>query len=573
MQNKEIAQIFEEMADMLEILGEDIYKIRAYRRAALNIRDQSQSLKKLYSGDIANLKEIPAVGDQIAKKIAELLDTGKLKKHDELLKKVTPDILEMLKLPQVGPKHIKVIRDKLNIKNIDELKEACVNDKVSQLEGFGKKSQDNILSAIAEYRQLDKRTTLNEADILAAELLSFIKKAKIKIDYLEIAGSLRRGRETLGDIDILAALKEAKSLREHFIKYPELKTIIANGPSKVSIITNSDIQVDLRLVETDCFGSAWVHFTGSQAHNIHLRKIAKFKKLKLNEYGVFKDKKLLASKKEKDIYECLDLSYIPPELREDSGEIEAAEADSLPRLVKLKDIRGDLHMHTVASDGKNSIAEMADAAKNMGLEYIAITEHSKAVKVANGLSEKELSKHIKKIDRLNKKIKGIEILKGVEVDIEKDGKLNLDDSILKNLDIVIAAIHFRYDLNKRQMTDRILRAMDNKYVNIVAHPTGRLIGQRAAYNLELEMIFTQAHKHNIALELNSSPDKLDLNDINCRMAKEFNVKVIINSDSHSRDSLSNLKYGIMTARRGWLEKKDIVNTRKLKEFLKAIKRK
>jgi DNA polymerase (family 10) len=572
MQNKDIALIFEEMADMLEILGEDIYKIRAYRRAALNIRDQSQSLQKLYNGDVSNLKKIPAVGEQIARKIAEILDTGKLKKYDKLLKKVTPDILEMLKLPQVGPKHVKDIRDKLKIKNIDELKEACIHDKVSQLEGFGKKSQDNILSAIAEYRQLDKRTTLIEADILAAQLLSFIKKAKIKIDHLEIAGSLRRGRETLGDIDILAALKEAEVLREHFIKYPELKAIIANGPTKVSIITNSDIQVDLRLVETDCFGSAWVHFTGSQAHNIHLRKIAKFKKLKLNEYGVFKGKKLLASKKEKDIYKCLDLSYMPPELREDSGEIEAAEADNLPRLVKLNDIKGDLHLHTLASDGKNSITEMAETAKKRGLEYIAITEHSKAVKVANGLSEKELAGHIKKIDRLNKKIKGIEILKGVEVDIEKDGKLNLDDAILKDLDIVIAAIHFRYDLNKKEMTERILRAMDNKYVNIIAHPTGRLIGERAAYNLEMEMLLTQAHKRNIAMELNSAPDKLDLNDVNCRMAKDFNVKIAINTDSHSVNSMSNLKYGIMTARRGWLEKRDVINSLKLKDFIKAIKR-
>jgi DNA polymerase (family 10) len=573
MNNKDIASIFEEMADLLEILGDDIYKIRAYRKAALNINAHSQPLLDLYKNDFRNFKDIAGVGDQIAKKIEEILLTGRLKKHDVLLKKVTPAVLELLKVPGLGPKHVKVLRDKLKVKNIEDLKKACLKDKVSQLEGFGEKSEENILTGITEYKQLDKRMNLKEADLLAASIIDYLKKSKIAISRLEIAGSLRRGRETVGDIDILASSKEPDKLRNYFIKYTGFKTILANGQTKVSVITKSEVQIDLRLVEESCFGSAWVHFTGSQAHNVHLRKIAKFKKLKVNEYGVFDKKKNIASKKEEDVYRVLGLKYIPPALREDNMEIEAAEAGKLPKLINFKDLKGDVHIHTTASDGRSSIAEMAQEARKIGLKYIAITEHSKAVKVANGLSEKQLFKHLKKIDDTQKKFKDIRILKGAEVDIEKDGKLNLDDSVLKELDIVIGAIHFRYDLSKQEMTNRILKAMDNRYVNIIAHPTGRLIGERNPYELDFEIIFSEAHKKNIALELNSAFDKLDLKDSHCRMAKDFNVKVVINSDSHSRQGMQNLKYGIITARRGWLEAKDVLNTMETDAFLKAIKRK
>ncbi len=572
MQNIDITLIFEEMADMLEILGGDIYKIRAYRRAALNIKEQAQSLEHIYDGKADNLKEIPGVGDQIAKKIEEILTTGKLKKHDDLLKEVTPEVLEMLRLPGVGPKHVKIIKEKLKLKNIDDLKKACLNDKISKLDGFGEKSQENILASIKDYRKLDKRMNLGEAYELAQDILDYLKESKVKIDRLEAAGSLRRGRESVGDIDILVSLKEPDKLRDYFLKYRHFKTVIANGSTKVSVVTDTDVQVDLRLVDNSCFGSAWVHFTGSLAHNIHLRKIAKFKKLKVNEYGVFDNSKVIAAKKEEDVYKVLDLAYIPPELREDTGEIEAAEIGNLPKLVELKDIKGDLHIHTIASDGRNSIIEMAEAAKEAGLEYIAITEHSKAVKIAHGLDEKRLKNHLKKIDQAQNKVKGLRILKGIEVDIEKDGCLNLDDSILKELDVVIAAIHFRYNLSNQEMTRRILKAMDNKYVNIIAHPTGRLIGQRNPYNLDFEIIFNEARKRNIAMELNSAFDKLDLNDVDCRTAKNANVKIVINSDSHSKEGFSSLKYGIITARRGWLTAKDVLNTLKVDDFLESIKR-
>ena len=572
MQNRDISLIFEEMADMLEILGDDFYKVRAYRKAALNIKEQAQPLENIYDGKMDIFKEIPGVGEQIARKIEEIITTSRLKRYDDLLEKVTPEILEMLKIPGVGPKHVKIIKEKLKVKNIDDLKAMCLDNKVNGLDGFGKKSQENIISAIEEYRQLDKRLNLKDATDLADDILNYLKKSKIKIDRLEIAGSLRRGQETVGDIDILVSSKETDELRNYFLRFKHFKTVIASGSTKISVITDADVHVNLRLVDNSSFSSAWVYFTGSQAHNVHLRKIAKFKKLKLNEYGIFENDRVITAKKEADVYKVLDLSYIPPELREDSGEIEASETGRLPNLIKYEDLKGDLHMHTTASDGRSSIVEMAAAAQEAGLEYIAITEHSKAVKVANGLDEKQLEKHLKKIEKIQKEVKGLRILKGVEVDIEKDGILDLDDSILEKLDIVIAAVHFRYDLIKQEMTKRILKVMDNKYVNIIAHPTGRLINQRNPYDLDFEIIFNEARKRNIAMELNSDFDKLDLNDVHCRMAKKANVKIVINSDSHSKEGLANLKYGIITARRGWLETKDILNTLKLEDFLSSIKR-
>ena len=413
---------------------------------------------------------------------------------------------------------------------------------------------------------------LKDASDLADDILNYLKKSRIKIDRMEVAGSLRRGQETVGDIDILVSSKETDELRNYFLRFKHFKTVIANGPTKISVITDTDVHVDLRLADNSSFSSAWVYFTGSQAHNVHLRKIAKFKQLKLSEYGIFENDRAITAKEEVDVYKVLDLNYIPPELREDSGEIEASETGKLPSLIKYEDLKGDLHMHTTASDGRSTIVEMAAAAQEAGLEYIAITEHSKAVKVANGLNEKQLEKHLKKIEKVQKGVKGLRILKGVEVDIEKDGILDLDDSILEELDIVIAAVHFRYDLSKQEMTKRILKAMDNKYVNIIAHPTGRLINQRNPYDIDFEIIFNEARKRNIAMELNSDVDKLDLKDIHCRMAKKANVKIVINSDSHSKEDLANLKYGIITARRGWLETEDVLNTLKLEDFLSSIKR-
>ncbi|MCK5306876.1 MAG: DNA polymerase/3'-5' exonuclease PolX [Candidatus Omnitrophica bacterium] len=572
MENTEIARVFEEIADMLEISGGNSYKIRAYKHAALNIRELSKDLKDIYMGDEKNLRAIPGVGEHIAKKITELLETGKVKKHQELLKKISPQLLELMRVSGIGPKHLRVLHDKLKVNNLDDLEEACLGHKVRDLEGFGEKTEEKILVAVEEFRHFDKRMKLEPAEQCARAIIRHLKESKVKIDRIEAGGSLRRGRETIGDIDILVSTDKPEKVTERFISYPEAETVIASGPSKSSIFIKSGVQIDLRVVRDESFGAALVYFTGSKAHNVHIRKIAKFKGLKINEYGVFKGDKSIAGKEEEDIYRSIGLRYMPPEIREDRGEIEASSLNKLPELIELKDIKGDLHLHTDASDGRQTIVQMAEASRERGLKYIAITEHSKAVRVAHGLDEKELFRHIKKIERVDKKIEGIRILKGVEVDIGKDGALDLDDSLLKEMDVVIAAVHFRFDLDREKMTLRLLKAMENRYVNILAHPTGRLIGERKPSEIDFEVIFEEAASRNVAMELNAHYDKLDLNDIHCRQAKEFGVKVVISTDAHFVDGLDYMKYGITTARRGWLEKKDVLNTLECGEFLKSIKR-
>lgn len=573
MENSDITNIFTEIADILEIRGGNLYKIRAYRRAALNIKDLSQKLEDIYKEDKSKLREIPGVGENIEKKIIEILTTGRLKKHQELLKKVSRKLLGLMEISGIGPKHLKTLHDKLNVNNATDLERACKQHKVRGLEGFGEISEEKILDALKEYKHSQSRMGLDGAHFYADSVIAYLKIGEDKIDKLEVAGSLRRGQETIGDIDILVSAKDATKVMDKFINYPEAKSYLAHGKTKSSIILKSGIQVDLRNIEKKRFGSALVYFIGSKAHNIHIRKIAKSKGLKINEYGIFKGKRLIASRKEEDIYSAIGLAYIPPELREDRGEIEAAFKNRLPELVELDDIKGDLHIHTEATDGAHTINDMAKEAKAKGYKYIAVTEHSKAVRIAGGLNEGQLSKHIKKIDKENKKLKGIRILKGVEVDIKVDGSLDLKNSILKELDIVIAAIHSKFNMNKEEMTRRLLKAMDNKYVNIIAHPTGRLIGRRRPYEFDFEKVFIEAKKRNVIMEINSYPDRLDLKDVHCKLAKDLGVKFVIITDAHSKQQLDNMKFGVITARRGWLEKKDILNTLEYSQFAEKIKRK
>ncbi len=572
MENRDIARIFNQIADVLEITGGNQYKIRAYRRAAMNIEGLSKRIEDIYREDERGLREIPGVGEGIAKKIKEIIKTGRLKKHQELLKKVPPELLELTQITGVGPKHLKALMDGLNVKNVDDLERVCKEHKVRELEGFGQITEEKILIALKEYRGSKGRIKLNEAYSYGNSIVDYLKRGEDKIDRVEIAGSLRRGVETIGDIDILVSTKDVDEIMDKFTKYPEVKEVLSKGRTKSSVVLSSGLQVDLRNIKKSEFGSALVYFTGSKLHNIHIRKMAKSKGLKVNEYGVFKGKRLLGSKTEEDVYKSIGLRFILPELREDRGEIEAASKGKLPRLIELKDIKGDLHMHTKASDGAHTIAEMAKEAKDRGYGYIAITEHSKAVKVAGGLNEKELAEHIKRIDKENKRIKGINILKGIEVDIKEDGKLDLDDSILSELDIVIAAIHSKFNMPEDKMTDRILKAFDNKYVNILAHPTGRLIAKRNPYPLDLERIFKEAKERGIIMELNSYPDRLDLKDVHCKMAKEIGVKIIISTDAHTKQQLDNIRYGVITARRGWLEKEDVLNTLEFNRFMKEVKR-
>ena len=572
MENRDIARIFKQIADVLEITGGNQYKVRAYRRAAMNIEGLSKRIEDIYREDEKGLREIPGVGEGIAKKIKEIIKTGRLKKHQELLKKVPPELLELTQITGVGPKHLKALMDGLNVKNVDDLERVCKEHKVRELEGFGQITEEKILVALKEYRGSKGRIKLNEAYSYGNSIVDYLKRGEDKIDRVEIAGSLRRGVETIGDIDILVSTKDVNEIMDKFTKYPEVKEVLSKGRTKSSVVLRSGLQVDLRNIKKSEFGSALVYFTGSKLHNIHIRKMAKSKGLKVNEYGVFKGKRLLGSRTEEDVYKSIGLRFILPELREDRGEIEAASKGKLPRLIELKDIKGDLHMHTKASDGAHTIAEMAKEAKDRGYEYIAITEHSKAVKVAGGLNEKELAEHIKRIDKENKRIKGINILKGIEVDIKEDGKLDLDDSILSELDIVIAAIHSKFNMPEDKMTDRILKAFDNKYVNILAHPTGRLIAKRNPYPLDLERVFKEAKERGIIMELNSYPDRLDLKDVHCKMAKEIGVKIIISTDAHTKQQLDNIRYGVITARRGWLEKEDVLNTLEFNRFMKEVKR-
>ena len=572
MENRDIARMFKQIADVLEITGGNQYKVRAYRRAAMNIEGLSKRIEDIYREDEKGLREIPGVGEGIAKKIKEIIKTGRLKKHQELLKKVPPELLELTQITGVGPKHLKALMDGLNVKNVDDLERVCKEHKVRELEGFGQITEEKILVALKEYRGSKGRIKLNEAYSYGNSIVDYLKRGEDKIDRVEIAGSLRRGVETIGDIDILVSTKDVNEIMDKFTKYPEVKEVLSKGRTKSSVVLRSGLQVDLRNIKKSEFGSALVYFTGSKLHNIHIRKMAKSKGLKVNEYGVFKGKRLLGSRTEEDVYKSIGLRFILPELREDRGEIEAASRGKLPRLIELKDIKGDLHMHTKASDGAHTIAEMAKEAKDRGYEYIAITEHSKAVKVAGGLNEKELAEHIKRIDKENKRIKGINILKGIEVDIKEDGKLDLDDSILSELDIVIAAIHSKFNMPEDKMTDRILKAFDNRYVNILAHPTGRLIAKRNPYPLDLERVFKEAKERGIIMELNSYPDRLDLKDVHCKMAKEIGVKIIISTDAHTKQQLDNIRYGVITARRGWLEKEDVLNTLEFNRFMKEVKR-
>jgi DNA polymerase (family 10) len=572
MENKDVAKVFNEIADALEITGGDQFKIRAYRKAAMNIEDLSRRLEDIYNENKKDLTEVPGVGKSIAKKIEELFKKGEVKKHKRLLKKVSPELLELTQVTGIGPKHLKILMDELNVKNAKDLEKVCRQHKARELEGFGEKTEKKILEALKEYRRSEGRIKLEQAFSYAESLSDYLKKGKDRIDKLEIAGSLRRGVETIGDIDILVSARSTLKVMDKFTKYPEIKEVLSKGKSKSSVVLKSGLRVDLENVKKNEFGSSLIYFTGSKAHNIHIRKIAKSKGYKINEYGVFKGKRNLASKTEEDVYKVIGLKYIEPELREDRGEIEAAKKDKLPKVIKLSDIKGDLHMHTKKTDGAHSIRQMAEVAKERGYDYIAITEHSKSVRIAGGIDEKELAKHIKDIEKEDKKIKGIHILKGIEVDIKESGKLDLEDNILKELDIVIAAVHFKFNLNEEEMTERILKAFDNKHVNVLAHPTGRLIGKRSPYSLNFEKVFKEAKKRNIALELNSNSNRLDLNDVHCKLAKDIGAKIIINTDSHAMQQLHNIEYGVITARRGWLEKKDVFNTLNYETFIKKIKR-
>lgn len=567
--NQEISDIFREIADILEIKGANVFRVRAYLRAAQNIEGLSKDLKQLAKE--GRLSEISGIGPDLSAKIKEYLETGKISMLKAIKKTIPAGLLDLLKIPTVGPKTTKLLYEKLKIKNIPGLESAIAKGKLKGIPGIKEKTIENIQKGIQVFKRGKERLTISQASNIAQECLEFLKDIP-EAKNITPAGSLRRRKETIGDIDILLTSAKPEKIMQLFTKMPMVKDVLAQGQTKSAIRTKEDIQIDCRVVEAKSFGAALLYFTGSKNFNIKIRHIAIQKGLKINEYGAFRNERLLAGRTEEEMFKLLGMEFVPPEMREDNGEIELSLKFRLPRLVEISDLKGDLHAHSHWSDGINSIEEMALAAKALGYSYIAITDHSQSLKIARGLSIADLEKKRKEIEGINDKLGNFRVLFGTEVDIDAQGKLDYPEYILREFDIVVAAIHTGFKQSKTQLTRRMVSACKSKHVNIIAHPTGRLWGQREAYDIDLDEILKAAHDTNTALEINSFPQRLDLNDVSCRRAKEKGVKICINTDAHTTNGLSAMQFGVSVARRGWLSKENILNTLSLKSLLVALKK-
>ncbi|MFC1645854.1 DNA polymerase/3'-5' exonuclease PolX [Candidatus Omnitrophota bacterium] len=564
MRNLGIAKIFHSIAQILEIKGENVFRVRAYDRAS-QIVSEIDNIQELAEKD--SLTDISGIGVDLASKINEYFKTGRIKFYENLKKEIPEGVLEMLNIPSLGPKTVKILYEKLKIKEISTLEKFAKRGKLLGLEGIKEKTVENILKGIDMVKKGRERIDIASAWDIAGKFLDALNKIK-DAKKISVAGSLRRMKETVKDIDILVSSTKPKMIMDAFCTCPDVKEIIARGPTKSSVISKEGLQVDVRVVEPNSFGAALMYFTGSKNHNIRLRTMAVRKKLKINEYGVFKGKKCLASKTEIEVYDLLKMQYIEPELREDSGEIEAALRNKLPKLIELSDIKGDLHVHTNYSDGSNTIEEMAKECKNKGYEYVALTDHSQSLRVANGLSVSNLKRKKREIEKINKKIKNFTILYGTEVEIDSQGNIDYNNDVLKGIDFVVAAIHSGFKQSKEQLTKRIIKACQNPHVDAIAHLTGRLWGTRDSYELDFEEVFKVASDTNTFLEINSFPDRLDLYDTLIRMAKEKGIKFVISTDSHALEHLSYMKFGLAMARRGWLQKEDVINTLSLDKLLR-----
>jgi len=568
MKNKELSRIFAEIADALEFKGENRFKIIAYRKASKILDELTDDVEVLARR--GQLQEIPGIGEGIAKKIEEYLTTRGIKKHKEALSGIPKDLLKLLKVQNLGPKTLALAYEKLGVRNLEDLKRVIDNGSMADLFRMGRQRVDNIKKGIEAFVRTRERILLYEAFEISDEIVNYLKTCP-EVEKVAPAGSLRRMKETVGDIDILATGKDGALIIDFFTKYPKTDRIIASGKTRGSIVvrTGRDLrQVDLRIVQSDSYGAALQYFTGSKAHNIRLRSIAKEKGLKISEYGVFRSNEKIAGKSEEEVYKAVGLPYIPPELRENRGELEAALEEKLPKLVNLSDVKGDLHVHSTYSDGLSTIKETAQHAKALGYEYVAICDHSKSVRYAGGLNEDRLKEQMSEIEKLNDEVKGIKILKGIEVDILGDGTLDLDHELLKQLDVVIAAIHMGF---KKNVTERIVKTIENSSVDIIAHPTGRLISTREGYDINIDRVMEKAEEHRKLLELNATPNRLDLNEVYLRKAKDIGVKISIGTDAHSVADMRWMLLGISTARRGWLEKRDIVNTLSYGEMFRRLR--
>lgn len=567
-QNAEIAQMFDQTAELLEIKGDNPFRLRAYRNAARVIERLPKSITSLLKAG-EDLSELPGIGKDLAAKIATIVATHKFDVLDRLKRELPGDLGEIAALPGLGPKRVKLLYDKLGIRSLEDLRRAIRSGRLRDLKGFGAKIEQKLAAALAK-PQVEKRFKLSEAEAEAEALLNYLRSNKR--DQMAVAGSYRRRRDTVGDLDIVMAAQNGAAIGDKLTKYENVASVLAHGPTRTTVVLRSRIQVDLRVVPKASYGAALMYFTGSKAHNIALRGLANDRGWKLNEYGLFDGRQRIAGGTEEEIYRKLGLAAIPPEMREDRGEIALARAGKLPRLIAPGDIRGDLHVHSSWSDGTAPIAEMAAAAGARGYDYIAITDHSQHVTVAHGLDAARLGRQIDEIDRLNAKLDGITVLKGAEVDILADGRLDLPDKVLSRLDLVVAAVHYKFDLSRKLQTDRIIRAMDNKHVSIIAHPTGRLIGEREPYEVDIEAMVAAAADSGCCLELNADPDRLDLTDIHAHAAKSAGVKLAISTDAHAAAGFSNMRFGVDQARRGWLEPADVINTLPLSRLRKLLKR-
>ena len=577
MDNKAIAGVLYETADLLEIDGQDSFRIRSYRNAAQAIENSPQQMKDIIN-DPAQVLAIPGIGKKMLLNVQELLKDGKLTAHGELLQKYHLSMLQLLKIQGLGPKTIALIWSAYQVSDVDGVEKLAREGKIRELPRMGEKHEAKLLKAIEDYRRVSGRFLIDAAEIEAEKLTAYINKFP-GIEKITPAGSLRRGRETVGDLDILVtgpacASEEGRQKAIAYVaQFPPLMDVIASGDNKISFHLRSGMQVDVRLLPPDSFGAAMQYFTGSKAHNVALRQRALKMGYTLNEYSLatLEGEKPVAGKTEEELYAKLNLDYIPPEIRENLGEIDAAEKHTLPKLITQEDIQGDVHMHTVETDGRNTIEEMAEAAKARGYKYMAITDHSKNLAFANGLDDKRAVAHIARIREAGKQIDGITIFAGIEVDILADGDLDLSDDVLAQMDLVIASVHSVFNQDSAKMTERLLKAIENPNTSIIGHPTGRIQLRRDAYAFNMTAVLTAAAKHKVAMELNSYPDRLDLNDVHLRQAKQQGVKTVINTDSHHTSHMEKIRYGILQARRAWLTKGDVLNTLPGQKFAEAMK--
>jgi len=565
-QNAEVAAMFDQAAELLEIEGQNQFRVRAYRRAARTIEGLPQSIKSLLAAG-RDLSDLPGIGKDLAGKITEIVETGHFPLLDTLKKELPGELGDMAALPGLGPKRLRLLHDRLKVNTFDDLRRVIGAGRLHGIKGFGPAIEQRLLSALAK-PVAEKRFKLSVAEAEADALANFLRPS----GRVVVAGSFRRRRDTVGDLDLVVTAEHAAAVGDKLVAYENVAEVRAHGGTRTTVVLRSGIQVDVRAVPEESFGAALLYFTGSKAHNIALRAIAVRRGWKLNEYGLFSGRRRIAGSTEEEVYKKLGLAYIPPEMREDRGEIALAQANALPQLVTRANIRGDLHVHSDWTDGTASIEAMAKAAQALGYQYMALTDHSRRVAMAHGLDPARLAKQSREIDRINARLRNFTILKGIEVDILKDGSLDLPDSSLAKLDFVVASVHSYFDLTRQAQTDRIIQAMNNPLVSVIGHPTGRLIGEREPYEIDMERLIAAAATIRCCLEINAQPERLDLNDLHVHAAKQSGIKFAISTDAHSTDSFEYIRFGVDQARRGWLTADDVINTRSLADLRKMLKR-